>query len=298
MREVTAGGLMVLAAATGFGMLATFGKLAEASGLTRPTFLFFRFVLGSLIVWAVLWIRDEASLLGGRPLRATLVLGVIYALLTLSYFAGLSYMTASLTGIVFYTYPIYVFVLSVAFLDEHLSVPRLVALGLALAGVVLVVGVDRVRVAPVGLALVTAAAIGYAVYTVSGRALAAGTSPRILTAHVLITTTIAIGVRWLIAGGGVPRTSYHWGIILGIGVLGTGIPLLLLYEGLGRVDAIHASILGTAEPVATVFFGITVLGESLSLTTVLGGALILGGVTIVQTSQRQRAWLLAKIGIH
>lgn len=298
MREVTVGGVMVLAAATGFGTLAIFGKFAEAAGLGRPTLLFFRFLLGSAIVWTVLAVTRDARLLHGRPLRATLVLGVIYAALTMAYFWGLSFMTASLTAIVFYTYPIWVFTLSVAFLDERVTRPVVGALGLALAGVVLVIGFDASQVSIFGIMLVTAGAVGYAVYNVSGRALTAQTNPTVLTAHVLLVTTATIGLRWLQAGAVVPETGTQWWIIVGIGIIGTGIPLILLYEGLQRVEATHASILGTAEPISTVIFGVVILGEALGPRTIAGGVLIIAGVTMVQSSRRQRRWLLSKVGLH
>jgi len=298
MRESTLGGLMVLVAATGLGTLAIFGKFAEATGLSRPTLLFFRFTIGAAIVWGVLLARNDLQVLSGRPLYATLFLGVLYGLLTLAYFRGLSFMTASLTAIVFYTYPVFVYGLSVPLLDEQLTPASLGALGLALAGVVMVVGIDASQVSLLGIGLVTAAAAGYGIYNVAGRILTADTDPTHLTAHVLVVTALTIAVRWGTAGFAMPRTSTHWGIVVGIGVLGTGVPLLLIYEGLSRIEATHASILGTAEPVATVLLGVTILGESLTLRTILGAVLILGGVTLVQTTRRHRRWLLAKIGLH
>ncbi|MFB6086151.1 MAG: DMT family transporter [Halodesulfurarchaeum sp.] len=298
MREATLGGLMVLVAATGFGTLAIFGKFAEAAALSRPTLLFFRFTLGAAIVWTVLFARNDLSILSGRPLYATVVLGVLYGLLTLAYFRGLAFMTASLTAIVFYTYPIFVFGLSVPILNERLTPVSLSALVLALAGVVMVIGIDASQVSLLGIAFVTAAAAGYGIYTVAGRVLTADTDPTHLTAHVLVVTALTIGVRWGMEGFHLPRTATHWWIILGIGVLGTGIPLLLLYEGLGRIEATHASILGTAEPVATVILGVSILDETLTLRTILGAVLILGGVTLVQTSRKKRQWLLAKVGLH
>lgn len=298
MRDVTVGGVLVLAAATGFATLATIGKLAEAAGLTRQTLLVFRFFIGSIFVWIVLAVRGETVLLWGRPGRAAIALGVVYAALSLAYFWGLSFMTASLTGIVFYTYPIYVFGLSVLFLEERLTRTLVGALALALAGVVLVVGVDSLLVSVPGLLLVTAAAICYAIYNVAGRALVADISPRLLTAHVLVVTTAVVALRWVQTDGGLPTTPRQLWLVIAIGVIGTGIPLVFLYEGLGRIEATHASILGTAEPVMTVLFGVIILGETLAMRTMVGGVLILAGVTLVQTNRDQRAWLLSKIGIH
>jgi drug/metabolite transporter (DMT)-like permease len=298
MREETIGGLMVLVAATGFGTLAVFGKFAAAAELSRPTLLFFRFSLGAAIVWGVLAKRNDLALLSGRPLYATVVLGVIYAVLTLAYFRALTYMTASLTSIVFYTYPIFVFGLSVPLLDEQLTLGSVSALGLALAGVVMVVGVDASQVSLLGLLLVTAASAGYGLYNVAGRILTADTDPTRLTAHVLVVTALTIGVVWAGSGFTPPATPTHWTIVAGIGVIGTGVPLVLLYEGLDRVTATHASILGTAEPLATVVLGVSILGETLAPRTILGAALILGGVTLVQTTHDQRERLLAKVGLR
>lgn len=289
---------MVLVAASGFGTLAIFGKLSEAAGMTRPTMLFFRFVIGAGTVWVVLGLRGELRILEGPVLRRTLVLGVVYSALTLSYFWGLSFMTASLTSIVFFTYPLWVFALSVAVLDESVTTPVVAALGLALGGVVLVIGLDASQVSLFGLGLVLAAAVGYAVYNVAGRVLTAETSPRLLTAHVLLVAMVVIGLRWVQTGAPMPGGATDWGIIVGIGILGTGAPLILLYEGLKRVTATHASILGTAEPVATVVFGATLLGETLAPRTVAGGLLIIAGVLLVQSTERHRRWLLSKVGFH
>jgi drug/metabolite transporter (DMT)-like permease len=298
MRESTLGGLLVLVAAAGFGTLAIFGKLAESEGLSRPTLLLFRFLIGAAVVWGGLLIRDDSVSIEGRPLGAAAVLGVVYAGLTLAYFWGLSFMTASLAGIVFYTYPIYVFVLSAAFLDESLTAPVLGALGLALAGVVLVVGVESGTVELLGIVLVASAAVGYAVYNVAGRVLTAETRPRVLTAYVLLAATAVLALRWLQAGRGLPRTFTHWWIVLGIGVLGTGIPLLFLYEGLGRLEATRVSIISTAEPVVTVLLGVTILDETLAASTVVGGVLVLLGVMLVQVSREQREWVLSKVGLR
>lgn len=298
MRETTVGGVLVLGAALGFGTLAIFGKLAEAADLTRPTLLFFRFLVGAGIVWGVLLLRGEANRLRGKPLRATVLLGVIYAGLTLAYFWGLSFLTASLTGIVFYTYPIYVFALSAAFLDERLTLPVVGSLALALAGVVLVIGVESATVDFRGVALIMTAALGYAAYNVAGRVLTADTSPSVLTAHVLLAAVATLAVRWIAAGASLPRTPTHWWIVLGIGLVGTGMPLVFLYEGLGRLEATRVSVISTTEPVATVALGVTILNETLTPSTVVGGVLVLAGVTLVQVSREQRAWLLSKIGLH
>jgi drug/metabolite transporter (DMT)-like permease len=283
MREATVGALLVVASAVGFGTLAIFGKLAESVGLGRPSLLFFRFLVGGGLVWVFLVARGDARLLSGRVAWSAAGLGTMYAVLTVAYFAGLAHLTAGLAAVVFFTYPVCVLALSAAVLDEPITVRLVVSLVLALSGVGLVLGGDVAGATPLGVFLLVAAAIGYAVYIVGGRALTASASASVLTAHVLAVVTVLLGLRWASLGATLPAGPTQWGVVVGIGVLGTGIPLVLLYEGLRFLEANRASILGTAEPVTTVALGVLLLGEPLTPATAAGGGLVLAGVLLSLT---------------
>jgi drug/metabolite transporter (DMT)-like permease len=109
----------------------------------------------------------------------------------------------------------------------------------------------------------------------------------VLTAHVLAVVTVLLGLRWASLGATLPAGPTQWGVVVGIGVVGTGVPLVLLYEGLQFLEANRASILGTAEPVTTVALGVLLLGEPLTAVTAAGGGLVLAGVLL---SQAQSPW--------
>ena len=282
MREETVGALLVMGSAVGFGTLAIFGKFAEAAGLGRPPLLFFRFLGGGVLVWAFLALRGDVRLLSGRPAWSAVGLGTMYAVLTIAYFTGLTHLTAGLSAVVFFTYPVYVLVLSAAFLDERVTLRLVVSLVLALAGLGLILGADTRGATPLGVVLLLAAAIGYAVYIVGGRVLSTSAKASVLTAHVLTVATALLGLRWYAEGATLPTSPAQWGVVVGIGVLGTGVPLVLLYEGLGFLQANRASVLGTAEPVTTVTLGVLLLGESLTVETALGGLLVVVGVLLSQ----------------
>jgi drug/metabolite transporter (DMT)-like permease len=53
---------------------------------------------------------------------------------------------------------------------------------------------------------------------------------------------------------------------------------VLFTEGLARIQASRASVLGTSEPLSTVLLGVVFLGEALTLPVALGALLILVGV--------------------
>ncbi|MFC7058886.1 DMT family transporter [Halovenus salina] len=279
----TVGVAMGLASAACFGTLAIFGKIAEDIGLATTTLLTSRFLVGALLLWLGLAVTGRASLLDRRERRLALALGVLYALFTGFYFWGLLFIPAGLTGLVFYTYPVYVYVLAVWLLDESLSARKLGALALALGGVAIIVGGDPDAVDLVGVGLVLLAALGLAGYVVGSRAALATADSDAFSGTVLVGTASA----FLLFGGGSGRLALpsgvdQWLVVLGIGAIGTAIPMFLYIAALDRIQASHASVLGTAEPLVTVVLGVVVLGESPSWLLLVGGALVLAGVLVIQ----------------
>jgi drug/metabolite transporter (DMT)-like permease len=277
------GVLLALVSAACFGTLAIFGKVAEDVGLDTTTLLTFRFLLGTMLIWAGLALWGRARLLPRRERRTALRLGLLYAIFTALYFWGLLFIPAGLTGLVFYTYPIYVYVLAVWLLDESVSRYKLGALVVALGGVGLIVGGDLGNVDAVGVGLILLAALGIAGYIVGSRAALGAIDSDILAGTAMIATTAFFLIFGLASGRlGRPVGVDQWLVVSGIASIGTAFPILLYLTALDRIQASHASVLGTAEPLVAVVLGIVLLGEALSPVLVLGGGFILTGVLVIQ----------------
>ncbi|MFC4551593.1 MULTISPECIES: DMT family transporter [Halorussus] len=279
------GTALVVASAVGFGTLGIFGKLAAAEGMTIPTLLSFRFVLASVVVWLALGVRGELRPLGGRDLAAGLALGALgYAVMSGLYFWGLTFMTAGLVGVILYTYPVFVVALAAARLGERVTRRTALALLAALSGVALVTGADPAGADPVGVAVVLGAAAVYAGYITASRATLSSVDASALTAHVLPAAAVAY-VAYGAASGrlAVPATGREWAIVVAIAVVATALPILAFFAGIRRIGASRASIVSTVEPVVTLALGAAVLEEPITAATVAGAALVLVGVTLVQT---------------
>lgn len=279
----TVGVILALVSAACFGTLAIFGKLAEDVGLDTTTLLVYRFLLGTVLIWLGLLLRGRARLLGGRKRRTALGLGLLYALFTACFFWGLLFIPAGLTSLVFYTYPAYVYVFAVLLLDESLSRYKLGALVVALGGVALIVGGDVDGVDTVGVGLVMLAALGIAGYIVGSRAALGSIDADVLAGTTLIATTVCFLVFALASGRlTTPVGVDQWLVVAGIASVGTALPLFLYLTALDRIQASHASVLGTAEPLVTVTLGIILLGEALTVLLAVGGTLVLAGVVVIQ----------------
>ncbi len=283
MRESTTGGVLVFAAAAGFGTIGVFGEIAAAIDLDLSTLLPVRFGIATLVVAALAAVRGWARPTSRHDWGVTLALGVVYTVMTLFFFISLRYLTAGLATVVLYTYPAMVVVLSMAFLNEPVTTQKVLALALAMGGVSLVVGTDTAGADPVGIALALGAAACYAIYTTGSRGVSSTLAPRALMLGVLVGTTGSMTVYGVLDGGlASPVGGDEWGVVLGMVVVSTVLPLLMFYEGVSRIEASRVGVISTVEPVVTVALGAIVLGEQVTVFVVGGGVLILVAVILAQ----------------
>jgi drug/metabolite transporter (DMT)-like permease len=273
-----------IVSALGFGTLGIFGKLAADAGLSISTVLFFRFLLATVLVWGWLGIRGDVRVLSGRNLVVGLGLGSLgYATVSALYFLALEFLTAGLTGILLYTYPIFVVTLAVVVLDEPVTRQTLVALVVAIVGVGFITGAKPTGVDPRGVAIVLLAALIYAAYIVVSRRTLSAVDSQTLTAHVVPAATVTFLLFGTVTGQlSVPTGASSWLIIAGIAVVATVVPIFAFFAGIARIGASRASIVSTVEPAATLALGALLLGEPVTFETLLGGVLVVTGVLLVE----------------
>lgn len=288
MRQRTLGTAFVLCSAACFGTLAVLGRAAFAGGFTVAGALALRFVVGAVAVWAALGLlrlrgRAPTVALDRRRAAAAFALGGVgYAGVSALFFLGVSMLNAGLTTVVFYTYPLFVVVLSAALLAEPVGARTVAAAPLTLAGVALVAGTLPENLDPRGVAVVVSAALLYAAYIVASRAVLESVDERTLTAYVVP----AAAATSLLVGGANGELAVPTGVsgallAVGLGVLATAVPIFAFFAGVRRVGAGRAGVLSTFEPVVAVALGAALFAEPVSPATAAGAALILAGVAMV-----------------
>ena len=86
-----------------------------------------------------------------------------------------------------------------------------------------------------------------------------------------------------IAAPSIPYVHYAWGSMLAVvalGAGGTGIAYLLYYYVMNQLGAVRAAGVTLLVPVTAVFWGVLLLGETLSLPIVIGMVVILAGIVL------------------
>jgi drug/metabolite transporter (DMT)-like permease len=131
-----------------------------------------------------------------------------------------------------------------------------------------------------GTLAVVAAAILYAIGSLFGQHLVARTTPLVLTTASMIGGALALlpfGLAQL------PGEMPGWkeiGSVLALAVLGTAAGQLIYYRMLETDGSARASLVTYLLPVTALFYGVTLLGEPLTLEEIVGLVLILAGVAL------------------
>ena len=275
--------LLIVLAACGFGAIAILVTLGTRTGAPLLTLLAGRYLIGAVILGAIARMAGELRL--DRPAMRVLVYGgvgqVLIAVVSLS---ALRYIPAATLSFLFYTYPAWVAVITRFRHSERLTPIRLFALGLSLAGIFVMVGAPgAAALHPAGVGLALAAAVLYAVYVPMIGVLERGLPP-VATATYMST---GAAIVLLMAGAfmGDITVNMHriaWAAIVLLAVVSTVLAFLGFLRGLRVLGPVRTAIVSTVEPFFTAIMGAWLLDQPITITTLIGGALIAAAVILLQ----------------
>jgi drug/metabolite transporter (DMT)-like permease len=284
------GVLFCLASAACFATLGIFGRLATGAGADVGSLLLVRFGLAGAVFWLLLRAWPRVRRLPRRTALIAFALGALgYSLQSALFFAAIERLDVSLVSLLLYTYPAFVTLAAIATRRARPSLRIGAALGVASAGLVLVLLAAGTGAFDLGGSLLAlGASLTYTAYILVSDRIVGVTDPVALTALVLLGATCAFAVAGLITGSVDLRLSAEAWLWLGlIALVSTVLAVSAFFAGLRRVGPSEAAILSTFEPPVTVLLAFLALGERLSATQLAGGVLVLGAVAVLQLPERR-----------
>jgi drug/metabolite transporter (DMT)-like permease len=222
---------------------------------------------------------------------------VLGAVLNLAAFLSFDNTTVALALLGFYTYPAMVAAGSVLLGRESLDASRVIALGLALVGMLAVVlggpttdATGRNNLLGVALAL-TAAACN-AVFVLTTRGYASVPADRAMGIILVGSSVLAIAITLIVNGPAalaLPLDSPSLLVLLlYTGLFAAALPSVLFLTGIRWIGGVRTGVLMLFEPVVGVALAAVLLAEGLQPIQVVGGATILLAALIVQRGTRAR----------
>jgi drug/metabolite transporter (DMT)-like permease len=187
--------------------------------------------------------------------------------------------------------PVFVVPIAWLVLRERPGWRVLVGMGLALAGVVIVVGTDLGggSATLLGDALLLISALAWALFTVLGAPLVRRLSALVTSTYATLWCIVLLFPFVVIELTRVSIGTITWGLVLAVLYLGWGATALawfLWYKGVERLDAAVAAIFFFAQPLVGGLLSALFLGETLSSGFWLGGVVLAGGILLASIQKK------------
>jgi drug/metabolite transporter (DMT)-like permease len=274
------GSLLSVLMACAFAVVVILGKEVQAGG---PPFvmLAIRFGGQSVLLFVTLLVLGRPLLPEPGERRWVAIAGTIgYGSESALYFSALNHGSAAAVTLLFYTYPVWVMLVTIAF-DRKAPPPALfAALGLALAGsAIVVLGGGPAEVATIGIVLAIATSFAYTAYLVTTDRTVRRTDPLTAAAWLGLGAAAAnLVYGFVLHGIQVPPLHDAWRLA-GMAIF-SAVAFAAMLGGLQRVGAVRNAIIGVMEPLTVAVLAYLFLSEPVTVAVAAGGVLILGGAVI------------------
>jgi len=240
----------------------------------------------------LLWRRGgRALLVPGRDVVRFFILGVLgVAASNYLYYLAIQRTNVATAIILQYTAPVWVLLYMVVRNRQRPSLRRSVAVGLAVVGCALAIGVvgsGKFPMDPLGLISATLAAFSFAFYNVGGHSVLVRYDRWKVLTWVLFGTSIFwlfVNPPWRVATA--HYNSAQWGFMLIFSVVSVLGPFSCYFAGLQHLEPTRAVVASCLEPVFSILMSAAILGELLRPVQTLGIVVVLAAIVLIQMPER------------
>lgn len=288
----TLGILTVLAATISISLSSIFAPFVYAQGSNPQTLTIFRFACFALVCGAWLALRGTPVTLSRRDLAHCVGAGIIYTIGSASLITAFAYIPITLSVLILYLFPLLTRLGESLFDRRWPSLAEIACLVVALIGLAICLGIALDQLNLPGLVFSVIAAFGVAgSFLWTGRKLPV-VPPTVTTFYMAVTGLVA-ALLFATATGSWALPPAQTGAVLAMAAAALSFAggFLGMFVGVRLVGASRAAMVMNFEPVATIILAMLILGEILSITQLIGAALVIAAIV---TAQRLPAHHLAK----
>ena len=270
---------VALCAAIFFGVNTTFSRLAYDTGTTPISLTFYRFLMSSLVMAALILLLRKSWKISPTPLVFTLsVLGMFAT--SVGHLGAVKFIPVSLSAIIFYTFPLQVVAYKRLVNRQAITRFEMFAFVLAFIGIGIALGPEFHQMNPVGLAMAYLGSLGATVFIIAYEHFPddsdsyVGTFWIMLCSFVLAIVALQTGFELV-----PPGEPVGWVYLVLITVCSLTAFVLTL-QAIQRVGGAILALFLNFEPVIILMLAWLVIGETLTPGRVSGIVLVIAALFI------------------
>ena len=286
-----------LLVAGSFLIMGLIGVLVDWATAPESALLAIRFATTGLVLGIVFARRRPLAGAGARSVWPRLLLmGVVDSATLLLFFVAIRGTSVAIGVFLMFLSPVWVALLAPRVFRVRTEGIVYRALVIAVVGLAVILAPsllgEGITVSAGGVAAGLGAGFGYAIFQLVVKDL----TKRVSAVTIVLTEAWIDGLvilplaLWQTVGAGYSLTTRDLvaGVILG--VVCTALAYMMWTYGMGRIKVQHSSILGYLEPVSAAVYALVLLGQRISVWTVIGGALIVvAGLLVVLFGEHEEA---------
>ena len=279
MKKQTSAKIMLSVAMAIFGTLGIFTRnIAVSSG----ELALYRAILAAvLIALYLLFTKQKIDFKGiKKELLLLLFSGMAMGINWILLYEAYKYTTVSVATLSYYFAPVIVTVVCPILFKEKMTKKQVICFVMSTMGLVLIIGIRKGNVSGtdlLGILCGLGAAVFYATVILLNKFI-----KNVMGIHRTLLqffAAILILIPYVLCTSGVTLNTLNlkgWISLLVVGLIHTGITYCLYFSALKELKGQEAAILSYIDPLVAVLVSVTILGEGITVSQMLGGALILG----------------------
>ncbi|MGA9968651.1 MAG: EamA family transporter [Terriglobales bacterium] len=298
------GYLYIASAAFMWGVAATLGRAAFTGRLlpkgqalrpidplilsqSRTTFSFIVLLIALVLLRG--WNRLRLPVSDFRRMFVLGILGV--AASNYLYYLAIQRTNVATAIILQYTAPILVLLYTVARGLQKPTIQRIAAVGLAVSGIALVIGIfgsSGFRLDAIGVMAALGAAFSFAFYNIGGHSILARYDRWTVLLYVIFSASLfwmVVNPPWKIAAA--HYSVDQWLFLLVFSLISVLAPFSLYFAGLQHLEPTRAIVVSCLEPVFSIVIAAVALGEVVRPLQTVGIVLVLVAIVVVQLPDRR-----------
>ena len=283
--------LLAIIAASSFGFIPLFARIAYAGGFNPFSFSLLRSIFTTIVIFIILKTKNRLLTVEKKQIPTLFKASFFgYFLMMVTLFTSYNHMATGLATTLHFIYPVATMAGAVIIFKEKTNLIQAGALCISIFGIYLLVGVKTSGAFSITgflLALVSGLFYAYYILTVCHGNIKNISSLlqvfyiSLFNSFTLLITSILTGTLSLdITFTGLLATIM-------VALISSVIGMVAFQAALKVISAATSTILSTFEVVTSLIIGVTLLGESLSVYQMGGSILIISSVIVIALSEKQ-----------